>query len=61
MGASFRNLGEIYELIGVDYLTISPALLEQLKSDSDVGKMKPRLSVSGAKADDSIKKVTILF
>jgi transaldolase len=58
MGASFRNLGEIYELIGVDYLTISPALLEQLKSDVDVGKMKARLSVSGAKADDSINRVT---
>ncbi|RQM07446.1 hypothetical protein DH86_00002892 [Scytalidium sp. 3C] len=30
MGASFRNVGEITELAGVDYLTISPNLLEEL-------------------------------
>jgi transaldolase len=30
MGASFRNTGEITELSGCDYLTISPALLEEL-------------------------------
>merc|ERR1711988_1599223 len=28
MGASFRSLGEITELAGCDYLTISPNLLE---------------------------------
>ncbi|MDS3861914.1 transaldolase [Thermosynechococcaceae cyanobacterium BACA0444] len=32
MGASFRNIGEITELAGCDLLTISPALLAQLKS-----------------------------
>lgn len=32
MGASFRNIGEIYELAGCDLLTISPKLLEQLQS-----------------------------
>jgi transaldolase len=32
MGASFRNLGEIEELAGSDLLTISPKLLEELKS-----------------------------
>ena len=32
MGASFRNIGEIVELAGCDLLTISPALLESLKS-----------------------------
>lgn len=31
MGASFRNLGEIFELAGCDLLTISPDLLEQMK------------------------------
>jgi len=37
MGASFRNLGEITELAGCDYLTISPALLEELfNSDAEV-------------------------
>jgi len=30
MGASFRNVGEIVELAGCDYLTISPNLLEEL-------------------------------
>ncbi|MFO8027575.1 MAG: transaldolase [Opitutales bacterium] len=31
MGASFRNVGEILELAGCDLLTISPALLDELK------------------------------
>ena len=30
MGASFRNVGEIEELAGCDYLTIAPKLLEEL-------------------------------
>ena len=32
MGASFRNIGEITELAGCDLLTISPKLLEELRS-----------------------------
>lgn len=37
MGASFRNIGEILELVGCDRLTISPALLEELEQeDGDV-------------------------
>ena len=32
MGASFRNVDEIVELAGCDLLTISPALMEQLRS-----------------------------
>ena len=31
MGASFRNTGELLELAGCDLLTISPALLDELK------------------------------
>lgn len=31
MGASFRNVGQILELVGCDLLTISPNLLEQLQ------------------------------
>jgi len=39
MGASFRNTGEIKALAGVDFLTIAPALLEELKnSNVDVPK-----------------------
>lgn len=32
MGASFRNIGEITELAGVDLLTIAPALLDELQN-----------------------------
>lgn len=35
MGASFRSVGQILELAGCDFLTISPSLLEEL-STSDV-------------------------
>lgn len=34
MGASFRNIGQITELAGCDYLTISPKLLEDLYSST---------------------------
>jgi len=33
MGASFRNIGEIKELVGCDLLTISPSLLQEMKED----------------------------
>ncbi len=35
MGASFRNTGEIKELAGVDFLTISPGLLEELVNSTE--------------------------
>jgi transaldolase len=35
MGASFRNTGEITELAGCDYLTISPNLLEELMGSQE--------------------------
>jgi len=35
MGASFRNIGEITELAGCDYLTIAPNLLDQLYNSKD--------------------------
>ncbi|CAL4042112.1 Transaldolase A [Buchnera aphidicola (Takecallis arundicolens)] len=35
MGASFRNVDQILELAGCDYLTISPVLLEKLQRNSD--------------------------
>ncbi|PWA02973.1 hypothetical protein BB558_000865 [Smittium angustum] len=34
MGASFRSTGEVKELAGCDYLTISPDLLHQLHNDT---------------------------
>lgn len=42
MGASFRNCGEIEALAGCDRLTISPALLSELKEDN--GDLPRRLS-----------------
>lgn len=44
MGASFRNIGEITELAGCDYLTIAPALLEQLYSSKDEVPVKLKAS-----------------
>jgi transaldolase len=35
MGASFRNVGEIRALAGIDFLTISPKLLEELKNSTE--------------------------
>lgn len=42
MGASFRNIGEITELAGCDYLTISPSLLKELQNDQ--GSLERKLS-----------------
>lgn len=54
MGASFRNVGEITELAGCDYLTISPNLLEDLfNSKDDVPK---KLDASAAASLDIEKK-----
>jgi len=53
MGASFRNIGEIIELAGCDLLTISPKLLDQLRSTEEtlVRKLDP------ANVDQSIAKI----
>lgn len=53
MGASFRNTGEIESLAGCDKLTISPALLSELESDSSP---LPRV-LSADEATTSIEKV----
>lgn len=50
MGASFRNTGEILELAGCDYLTISPTLLEQLHTTT--GTLQRKLSEESAKKMD---------
>ncbi|KAJ7284697.1 hypothetical protein C8J57DRAFT_1289379 [Mycena rebaudengoi] len=56
MGASFRNIGEIKALAGVDYLTIAPALLEELKSSSEP--VPKKLDSQAAAQADPIAKVT---
>lgn len=46
MGASFRNVGEIKELAGCDFLTISPSLLKELDASND--KVSVKLTPDGA-------------
>ncbi|KAF9169623.1 Transaldolase [Mortierella sp. AD011] len=57
MGASFRSVGEIEELAGCDFLTISPGLLDELhKSNKNLErKLSPELATSSA---EQYKKVT---
>ena len=50
MGASFRKAGQIVALAGADLLTISPALLDELRATP--GEVERRLSVEGAQASD---------
>lgn len=47
MGASFRNKEEILELAGCDLLTISPKLLEELKTSEDP--VQKKLDIEEAK------------
>jgi transaldolase len=54
MGASFRNIGEITELAGCDYLTISPNLLEELINSNDA--VPKKLDASAASSLDLEKK-----
>lgn len=54
MGASFRNTGEIKELAGCDFLTISPGLLEELLNSTEP--VPQKLFADKAKALDIEKK-----
>jgi len=58
MGASFRNVGEIKALSGVDYLTISPALLQELKNSTDP--VPKKLDAEAARSAAPIPKVTYI-
>lgn len=53
MGASFRNIEEILELSGLDLLTISPNLLEQL--NKQIGQIEPKLKRENAKKENLTK------
>lgn len=52
MGASFRNVGEIKELAGIDCLTISPALLSELSNDNST--LQRKLDSSSISACDKV-------
>jgi len=54
MGASFRSKGEITELAGCDYLTIAPALLEDLFNSKEA--VPKKLDASAASNLDITKK-----
>lgn len=56
MGASFRNVDEIYGLAGCDLLTISPKLLEELAKAE--GKVERRLDPKQAK-DKKFEKIKL--
>ncbi|KAF8305862.1 transaldolase [Clavulina sp. PMI_390] len=56
MGASFRNVGEIRALAGVDYLTISPNLLDELQKSTD--QVPKKLDSVAAATADPMPKVT---
>jgi transaldolase len=58
MGASFRNIGEIKSLSGVDYLTIAPALLEELKNSTDP--VPKKLDAQAAAQAEPIAKVSYI-
>jgi len=56
MGASFRNKGEILELAGCDLLTISPALLAELKNSTDL--VEQKLTLASAR-DSNVERLSI--
>ncbi|CCA71521.1 related to TAL1-Transaldolase [Serendipita indica DSM 11827] len=59
MGASFRNTGEIKALAGVDFLTISPNLLEELKNST--AEVPKRLSAEAElSSSDKLEKVSFI-
>ncbi|KIJ58399.1 hypothetical protein HYDPIDRAFT_102724, partial [Hydnomerulius pinastri MD-312] len=58
MGASFRNVGEIKSLAGVDFLTISPKLLEELKDSTEP--VPKKLDSHTAAQSEPIPKVSFV-
>lgn len=57
MGASFRNRGEILELVGLDLLTISPKLLQELEEHDDLIEVK--LTPALAKEGGSVPRIEV--
>lgn len=58
MGASFRTTDEIKFLAGCDFLTVAPALLEQLKNSDE--KMDRKLDPETAKSAEKIGKTSFI-
>ncbi|EIM83840.1 transaldolase [Stereum hirsutum FP-91666 SS1] len=58
MGASFRNVGEIKALAGVDFLTIAPPLLEELKKSTE--QVPKKLNAQTAAQGEPLEKVSYI-
>ncbi|KIK90572.1 hypothetical protein PAXRUDRAFT_673306 [Paxillus rubicundulus Ve08.2h10] len=58
MGASFRNVGEIKSLAGIDFLTISPKLLEELNCSTEP--VPKKLDAQKAAQADPIPKISYI-
>ncbi|KIY47732.1 transaldolase [Fistulina hepatica ATCC 64428] len=58
MGASFRNVGEIKALAGVDFLTIAPSLLDELKNSTQP--VPKKLDASFAAQAEPMPKVSFI-
>ncbi|TIA89232.1 hypothetical protein E3P99_02196 [Wallemia hederae] len=58
MGASFRTTDEIKYLAGCDFLTVAPALLEQLKNSDE--KIPRSLDPESAKASEKLDKTSFI-
>lgn len=58
MGASFRNTGEIEQLAGCDFLTISPSLLDELQKSKK--QIVQQLSVEKATSGEKLPKVSFV-
>jgi transaldolase len=58
MGASFRNIGEIKALSGCDFLTIAPALLEELKNSKD--EVPKKLNAEEARSAAPMPKISYI-
>ncbi|CAG8727333.1 5178_t:CDS:2, partial [Acaulospora morrowiae] len=60
MGASFRNTGEIEELTGCDFLTISPSLLRELANDKKqiTRKLSPEIACASTEPKVSYDEKT---
>jgi transaldolase len=59
MGASFRNKGEILELVGCDLLTISPPLLEELRSSSEPVERKLKAADANAGMARKVERLVL--
>jgi transaldolase len=59
MGASFRNKGEILELAGCDLLTISPQLLEELRSSTEPVRRKLNADEANAGMGRKVERLVL--